>query len=125
MSDKNGKTYSLWRAHLSDVHTLSSHAYTNLSPTIHSTHERFSGALRRLIKKAYGGKLPSAARVTRDYNLLSGQTDNISQETMRKWMNGAAIPRADRLLILAQWLGPELQTALLNPKNMHASNPQA
>jgi hypothetical protein len=76
--------------------------------------EQFGESLRRAVRQQYNGKIPSAAKVARDFNLLAGQTDQISQETMRKWLRGVAIPRASRLLTLSRWLGTQIQDAILN-----------
>ena len=86
-----------------------------LNSFVIGSHERFSLALRRALKRQYSGKLPSAAKIAREYNLQVGKADQISTETARKWLRGASLPRASRLLKLVQWLGDDLRDSLLEP----------
>ena len=80
------------------------------------TQDRFAFALREALKLHYQGRLPSLAKIARDYNLRGGETDHISTETARKWLTGSSIPRADRLLRLIQWLGDDFRNSLLPDK---------
>lgn len=67
-----------------------------------------SKALRTALKKAYGGTMPSLSRVARDLALRSPNLPQVSNETIRKWLNGASIPSAIAILALADWLGNEV-----------------
>jgi len=57
---------------------------------------------RRLIE--YYGRMPSAAVVSRDFNLRAKDASPISQETARRWMRSLSLPEIEKLQILIEWL---------------------
>ena len=69
--------------------------------------------LRKLLKKAYGGSMPSLSRIARDLALRSPNLPQVSNETIRKWLIGSSIPSAIAILALADWLGSEILIPLM------------
>ena len=61
---------------------------------------------RRLID--YYGRMPSAAVVSRDFNLRAKDVSAISQETARRWMRSLSLPEIERLQVLVDWLGVDM-----------------
>ena len=72
--------------------------------------------LRKLLKKAYGGSMPSLSRIARDLALRSPNLPQVSNETIRKWLIGASIPSAIAILALADWLGSEILVPLMSKR---------
>ena len=71
--------------------------------------DAFSKALGQSLIARYS-KIPSAAFVTKEFNLRALAIDPISQETVRKWLRGLAVPELNKLLILQAWLGIDLNS---------------
>ena len=61
---------------------------------------------RRLIE--YYGRMPSAAVVSRDFNLRAKDVSAISQETARRWMRSLSLPEIERLQVLVEWLSLDM-----------------
>jgi hypothetical protein len=61
---------------------------------------------KRLIE--YYGRMPSAAIVSRDFNLRAKHISAISQETARRWMRSLSLPEIEKLQVLIEWLGLEM-----------------
>ena len=53
---------------------------------------------------AHYGKVPSCARIAKDFTLISRELDPISVETVRKWLLGINLPHSARLRTLVLWL---------------------
>jgi hypothetical protein len=52
------------------------------------------------------GKIPSSARIARDFTLASPEgIEPISVETIRKWLLGTNLPQSARMRTLCNWLG--------------------
>lgn len=65
--------------------------------------EAFSKRLRQALQQG-GVALHSPTRLAEAFNdRYRGKP--ISQQTVRKWLNGISIPRHDKILVLAEWLG--------------------
>ena len=65
--------------------------------------ERFHLAFRGgLIEKF--GKIPTANKLTIEFNLRNFQSNPISRESARKWINGQSMPETERLKTLIAWL---------------------
>jgi hypothetical protein len=65
--------------------------------------ERFHLAFRAgLIDKF--GKIPTANKLTIEFNLRNFQSKPISRESARKWINGQSMPETERLKTLISWL---------------------
>lgn len=69
----------------------------------------FSKALTQGLVNRYN-KIPSAAFVAKEFNLRAVDTDPISQESVRKWLRGLAIPELNKLLIIQAWLEIDLNS---------------
>ena len=83
--------------------------YTNLLVI-----ERFAQALKSgLINKF--GYVPAASKLAIEFNLRNIDTNPISREAARKWINGQSMPEAGRLKILIKWLN-------LNPTYIYSTN---
>lgn len=63
----------------------------------------FHRLLRARLKLRYG-KIPTSARLARDFSLIAADVAPISHETARKWLRGDVMPHARRLKILCSWL---------------------
>lgn len=74
---------------------------------------QFSNELRSKLKARYG-KIPSCSTIARDFSLLAKNTNPISIETVRKWLNGKCVPHISRLQVLEAWLGLSLNTPKFN-----------
>ena len=64
---------------------------------------QFHRLLLARLKLRYG-KIPTSARLARDFSLIASDVDPISHETARKWLRGDVMPHARRLKILSSWL---------------------
>ena len=75
--------------------------------------ERFAYLLRESLKARYG-KVPSAETVSRHFNLKAYDTSPVTQESVRRWIRGECLPKADHLLLLVSWLDMDLNQASPN-----------
>ena len=50
------------------------------------------------------GKIPTANKLAIEFNLRNFQSNPISRETTRKWINGQSMPETERLKVLISWL---------------------
>lgn len=80
---------------------------------------------------AHYGKVPSCARIAKDFTLISRELEPISVETVRKWLLGVNMPHSARLRTLVLWLNlnigvidEALTSATQHPKSkeLHPSN---
>ena len=69
--------------------------------------ESFALALRSSLLERYH-KIPSAAFLAKEFNLRACNCEPITQESARRWLNGLAIPKFDKLLLLRSWLDLDL-----------------
>lgn len=72
----------------------------------------FAKTLRTLVKRKYQGKVPSANKIANDLYRSAPHLKPVSSETVRKWLTGACLPHATRLVLLSSWLGNELESAI-------------
>lgn len=87
---------------------------------MNSLNQHFASELRSRLKARYG-KVPSCSVVARDFSLLAKNTNPISIETVRKWLNGECLPHITRLQVLQAWLGLNLTSPEINGK-IHTQN---
>lgn len=81
--------------------------------------EAFSKRLRQALQQG-GVALHSPTRLAEAFNdRYRGKP--ITQQTVRKWLNGISIPRHDKILVLAEWLG--MPADLLEYGNSGAEGP--
>jgi hypothetical protein len=83
----------------------------------------FVKEFKRCLVAKYG-KVPSAARIAKDFTLSSPEgVEPISVETIRKWLLGVNIPQSARMRTLSVWLGFEMSAFDIAFKpNARASN---
>lgn len=55
-------------------------------------------------------EIPSAAFIAKEFNLRALGCDEVSQETVRRWLRGLTIPEFDKLVILQFWLKIDLNS---------------
>ena len=68
----------------------------------------FVKEFKRCLVAKYG-KVPSAARIAKDFTLSSPEgVEPVSVETIRKWLLGINIPQSTRMRTLSLWLGFEM-----------------
>jgi len=84
--------------------------------------ERFRLALRAgLINKF--GKIPTANKLTIEFNHRNFQSNPISRESARKWINGQSMPKTERLKILISWLNLDVSfiysTTFIEKSSLH------
>lgn len=79
---------------------------------------------------AHYGKVPSCAKIARDFTLISRELEPISVETVRKWLLGINLPHSARLRTLVIWLNLDirvlddaLKTNGSNFKSTHSKEP--
>lgn len=80
----------------------------------------FAKEFRRSLITHYG-KVPSCAKIARDFTLFSREVEPISVETVRKWLLGVNIPHSARMRTLVVWLGLNIDV-LDGPHSNHAVN---
>lgn len=69
--------------------------------------DSFASALSTALQHRYQ-KVPSAAFVAKEFNLLAHSTEPITQESARRWLRGLAIPGLEKLIVLRSWLDLDL-----------------
>ena len=84
--------------------------------------ERFHLAFRAgLINKF--GKIPTANKLTIAFNHRNFQSNSISRESARKWINGQSMPEPEKLKILISWLNLEASfiysTTFIEKSSLH------
>lgn len=68
----------------------------------------FVNEFKRCLVAKYG-KVPSAARIAKDFTLSSPEgVEPVSVETIRKWLLGINMPQSARMRTLSVWLGFEM-----------------
>jgi len=75
----------------------------------------FKNKLREAILNKYPQKKITASFFAHQYNLNNPNPKQISEETARKWLNGIAIPQANRLSFLMNWLNFTFDTQSTKP----------
>lgn len=78
--------------------------------------QAFSTRLVESLKQFYGGRLPSIARIARDFSLKSPHLAHVSSETIRKWIRGESLPHISRMQVLIDWFGPQIAAPFEQPK---------
>ena len=74
----------------------------------------FALQLGHCLHAFYGGRLPSFAKIARDFSLRSPHLPHVTAGTIRNWTRGTAIPHVSRMQVLVEWLGPEVASAFDN-----------
>lgn len=68
----------------------------------------FADQFARCLKAFYQGRLPSFAKIARDFSLRAPHLPHVSAETVRHWVRGSSLPHVSRMQVLVDWLGPEV-----------------
>ncbi len=71
--------------------------------------KKFAHHFKEQLKKRYK-KVPSTNFIANEFNLRAHDTETVSREAARKWLNGLAFPKSDKLSVMRKWL--DLQTDL-------------
>lgn len=69
--------------------------------------ESFAEALQYALIRKFK-QVPTAAFIANGFNHFTNYHQDISRETVRKWLTGKTIPELDRLKILQEWLEMDL-----------------
>ena len=70
--------------------------------------------LRNEIKRKYGRKY-NLSTLRDDFNLVvETPKDQVSKETMRKWITGISVPRSQRINDIERWLEVEIKVTTSN-----------
>lgn len=72
--------------------------------------ERFAQVLRTTLVAHFGGRLPSNAVIAREFNLRAYGADPVTQESVRRWVQGISMPDETKLRILVVWLDLDLRS---------------
>jgi len=79
---------------------------------VHSTiEETFSAHFQLALRERYG-RLPSAAFTAAQFNRQIRDGNCVSNETVRRWMRGCAMPSYRHLQVLCAWLKIDLNQSL-------------
>lgn len=70
--------------------------------------DRFAANLRSALMKEFG-ELPSNAVIAREFNLRAYGTEPVSQESVRRWVQGICMPDEKKMRVLASWLDLDLK----------------
>jgi CRISPR/Cas system endoribonuclease Cas6 (RAMP superfamily) len=73
--------------------------------------KKFSAHFKEQLKKRYN-KIPSTNFIANEFNLRAHNSETVSREAVRKWLNGLSFPRSDKLSVMRKWL--DLQTDLFD-----------
>ena len=69
------------------------------------------------------GKIPTGNKLTIEFNLRNFQSNPITRETARKWINGQSMPETERLKTLISWLNLDASfiysTAFIDKASIH------
>ena len=71
----------------------------------------FADQFTRCLKAFYQGRLPSFAKIARDFSLRAPHLPHVSAETVRHWVRGSSLPHVSRMQVLVDWLGPEVASS--------------
>ncbi len=73
--------------------------------------KKFSAHFKEQLKKRYK-KVPSTSFIANEFNLRAQDSDTISREAVRKWLNGLSFLKSDKLSVMRKWL--DIQTELFD-----------
>jgi hypothetical protein len=71
--------------------------------------KRFAAHFKEQLKKRYK-KVPSTNFIANEFNLRAHDSETVSREAVRKWLNGLSFPKSDKLSVMRKWL--DVQTDL-------------
>jgi hypothetical protein len=71
--------------------------------------KKFSAHFKEQLKKRYK-KVPSTSFIANEFNLRAHDSETVTCEAVRKWLNGLSFPKSDKLSVMQKWL--DIQTDL-------------
>lgn len=90
---------------------------------MHSEYELkkcFSSVLQESLVKRYK-KLPSSAFVAKEFNLRAVGSTPVTSEAVRRWIKGISLPEFERMVVLRNWLGIDLNLVCLEASMTYGS----
>jgi hypothetical protein len=73
--------------------------------------KKFSAHFKEQLKKRYK-KVPSTSFIANEFNLRARDSETVTREAVRKWLNGLSLPKSDKLSVMRKWL--DLRTELFD-----------
>jgi hypothetical protein len=74
--------------------------------------KKFAAHFKEQLKKRYK-KVPSTNFIANEFNLRAHDSETVSREAVRKWLNWLSFPKSDKLSVMRSWL--DIQTDLFEP----------
>ena len=85
--------------------------FTKIRFDLDKIRKKFSAHFKECLKKRYK-KIPSTNFIANEFNLRAHDTETVSREAVRKWLNGLSLPKPDKLSVMGKWL--DLKTELFD-----------
>jgi hypothetical protein len=73
--------------------------------------KKFAAHFKEKLKTRYK-KIPSTSFIANEFNLRAHDSDTVTREAVRKWLNGLSFPKSDKLNVMRKWL--DIQTDLFD-----------
>ena len=86
-------------------------SFTKIRFYLDRIRKKFSAHFKECLKKRYK-KIPSTNFIANEFNLRAHNTETVSREAVRKWLNGVSLPKPDKLSVMGKWL--DLKTDLFD-----------
>jgi len=71
--------------------------------------KKFAAHFKEKLKQRYK-RVPSTNFIANEFNLRAVNSETVSREAVRKWLNGLSFPKSDKLSVMRIWL--DIQTDL-------------
>ena len=75
--------------------------------------KKFAAHFKEKLKTRYK-KVPSTSFIANEFNLRAHDSDTVTREAVRKWLNGLSFPKSDKLSVMRNWL--DVETDLFEPE---------
>lgn len=86
----------------------------------------FADQFTKCLKGHYKNRLPSFAKIARDFSLRAPHLPHVSAETVRHWVRGTSLPHVSRMQVLVDWLGSEVAASFdIHARALLAGRPLA
>ena len=73
--------------------------------------KKFSAHFKEKLKVRYK-KVPSTSFIANEFNVRAHDSETVSREAVRKWLNGLSFPKPDKLSVMRKWL--DIKTELFD-----------
>jgi hypothetical protein len=70
--------------------------------------KKFSTHFKEQLKKRYK-KVPSTSFIANEFNLRAHDSETVTREAVRKWLNGLSFPKSDKLSVMRKWLDIQIE----------------